>query len=184
MILGAFPILQTNRFLLRQVMMEDVPQLFHYFSDEEVVKYYGLEPFSRMEQAEQFVMQVQNGCKNGTMLRWAIAKKETNELVGTIGFHNWNKMHQRAEIGYELKREEWRKGVMTEVLQTIIPFGFEKLGLNRIGATVRRENKGSRELLHKFGFAEEGNLQEYQYYLGNFYDLLMYGLLKKSYIKR
>lgn len=184
MILMKFPILETSRFRLREVTFEDTAHVFHYFSDEEVVQYYGLEPFLRSEQANEFITQVQNGFKNGTIIRWAIAKKENDEMLGTIGFHNWSKMHHRAEIGYELKKEEWRKGIMTEVLETVLPFAFEQLGLNRIGATVRKENRGSRELLHKFGFTEEGNLQEYQYYLGKYYDLLMYGLVSKKYPQR
>lgn len=181
MIFFSFPVLETERFRLRELTKEDAPHLYDYFSDEEVVQYCGLEPFTRKEQAEQFVTQVKSGFRNGMMIRWAIVDKQTGDLLGTIGYHNWNRQHRRAEIGYELKKEMWRKGIMTEVLETVISSGFDRLLLNRIGATVRAENVSSRELLRKFGFSEEGILQEYQYYLGGFYDLLMYGLTRSTY---
>lgn len=181
MIFFSFPVLETEHFQLRELTKEDAPHLYGYFSDEEVVQYYGLEPFIRKEQADQFVTQVKSGFRNGMMIRWAIVDKQTGELLGTVGYHNWNRQHRRAEIGYELKKEVWRRGIMTEVLETVIPFGFDRLLLNRIGATVRAENVSSRELLRKFGFSEEGILQEYQYYLGAFYDLLMYGLTCSMY---
>ncbi|WP_416827196.1 GNAT family N-acetyltransferase [Ectobacillus polymachus] len=184
MILSQFPTLETERCYLRELVPSDEKQIFEYFSDPEVTQFYGLEPFTRKEQAQQFLSQIQMGIKNGSILRWGIEKKENHRLIGTIGFHNWSKSHHRAEIGYELHQNEWNKGLMTEVLEAIIPYAFHHLGYNRIGATVRKENISSRRILEKFGFQEEGNLQEYQYYLGQYYDLLMYGLLQRTFLNR
>jgi ribosomal-protein-alanine N-acetyltransferase len=176
-----FPVLHTKRFILRDLKLEDASSMFHYFSDEQVVQFYGMEPLTSREQAENLVHQMKNGLQTGNAIRWGIARKEDDVLIGTIGFHNWSKLHQRAEVGYEIAKEYWNQGIMTEVLNTVIPFAFGELGLNRIGATVRRENYASRKILENFGFLEEGALQEYQYYLGHFYDLLMYGLVKSKY---
>ncbi|WP_379966376.1 GNAT family N-acetyltransferase [Ectobacillus sp. sgz5001026] len=184
MLLSQFPTLETERCLLREIISSDEQQIFEYFSDPQVLQYYGLEPFTRREQAEQFIMQMQTGIKSGSILRWGIEKKDNHSLIGTIGFHNWSKSHHRAEIGYELNHKEWNKGFMTEVLATIIPYGFGHLALNRIGAVVRKENVFSRRVLEKFGFREEGNLQEYQFYLGQYYDLLMYGLVQRTFLNR
>ncbi|MBO9129682.1 GNAT family protein [Bacillus sp. 165] len=179
-----FPVLHTSRFVLRELKLTDAPLMFRYFSDEEVVRFYGLEPFSSCEQAESLIMQMKNGFQTGNAIRWAIARKEDDILMGTIGFHNWSKLHYRAEIGYEIAKEYWGQGIMTEVLHPVISYGFRQMNLNRIGATVRKENYASRKVLEKLDFLEEGALQEYQYYLGYFYDLLMYGLVKSRYRRR
>lgn len=64
----------------------------------------------------------------------------------------------QGEIGYELAPEHWRKGIMTEVVETIVHYGFEELGLHRIEAFVVPNHTASRKLLEKTGFTEEGIL--------------------------
>ncbi|SEK25191.1 GNAT family N-acetyltransferase [Paenibacillus sp. OK003] len=66
-------------------------------------------------------------------------------------------------IGYKLTPEYWHQGIMTEVVEKVIEYGFNNLGLNRIEAFVEPENVGSRKVLEKIGFREEGILK------GNYY---------------
>lgn len=46
------------------------------------------------------------------------------------------------------------------MLDAILIYGFEDLGLNRIGALIDPNNISSRMLLEKSGFREEGILHE------------------------
>jgi ribosomal-protein-alanine N-acetyltransferase len=46
-----FPVLETERLILRQLTPNDTPDLFEYFSLEEVMEYYDLEAFKSMEDA-------------------------------------------------------------------------------------------------------------------------------------
>lgn len=41
---------------------------------------------------------------------------------------------RRAEIGYELSEDHWKKGIMSEAMKEIINLGFNQLGLTRIQA--------------------------------------------------
>lgn len=70
---------------------------------------------------------------------------------------------------------------MTEVIPKIIEFGFNNLGLNRIEAFVEPENIGSRKVLEKVGFREEGTLKEHFYWRNRFVDNVLLALLKKDY---
>lgn len=70
---------------------------------------------------------------------------------------------------------------MTEVISKIIEFGFNNLGLNRIEAFVEPENMGSRKVLEKVGFTEEGILKEHFYWRNRFVDNVLYAMLKKEY---
>lgn len=69
----------------------------------------------------------------------------------------------RAELGYELSKDYWGKGIMKEALQAIIPFGFDEVGIHRIQASVFPENQASIHLLENLGFQKEGIFQEYIY---------------------
>jgi len=54
-----------------------------------------------------------------------ITDKATNTIIGRCGIHNWNEEHRRAEIGYVMADELYkRKGLMTEALGAVIEYGF------------------------------------------------------------
>jgi ribosomal-protein-alanine N-acetyltransferase len=86
-------------------------------------------------------------------------------------------------VGFDLSREYWNKKIMTEALQAVIAFGFEKLGSHRIQAEVFPENTASLNLLKKMGFQIEGLLKQYLYHEGSqvFHDVLLLALLKEIY---
>ncbi|ULO08547.1 GNAT family N-acetyltransferase [Paenibacillus sp. 19GGS1-52] len=176
-----FPILETERFVLRQLTRDDSIAIFQYFSLDEVTKFYDLESFTNIEQAEELIQKWNQRFERNQAIRWGITLKSENRVIGTCGFHGWMKNHSKAEIGYELTPQYWRQGFMTEVLEKIIEYGFNDLGLNRIEAFVEPENRGSRKVLKKIGFSEEGTLNEYFYWGNRFVDTVIYALLKKEY---
>ena len=67
---------------------------------------------------------------------------------------------------------------MSEVLDTIIDYGFTKIGLHSIEANVNPENQASIRLLEKHGFAREAYFRENYYFNGNFLDSAIYSLIK------
>ncbi|RXZ00191.1 GNAT family N-acetyltransferase [Fictibacillus sp. S7] len=179
-VLPVFSELSTTRYQLREIKVEDAQDLHEVYSDSEVVKYWGAIPFESIEQTASLIQDFQNGFSSGATIRWGIAEKTSGRVIGTCGFHNWAKKKRRAEVGYEIRRSEWRKGVMSEVLGVILPYGFHTMELNRIGALIHPDNLGSAKLAEKLGFQAEGQLRDYQFVDGEFQDLVMYSLLKKD----
>lgn len=175
-----FPEIETERLILRAIMPEDVESIFDIFSKEEIMKYYGMYPIETTEQAEKLIHNLNCCFEKNIGIRWAIVLKKDNKLIGTCGYHNWNKPHSRAEIGYELSDDYWGQGFMKEVLKAVIPFGFDNMDLNRIEALVYPENTSSNMLLKKIGFEKEGLLKEYTYFRDKYQDLIMFSLLKKK----
>ncbi|AIQ14315.1 GNAT family N-acetyltransferase [Paenibacillus durus] len=179
--MSQFPILETDRFVLRQLKQDDSREIFQYFSLDEVTKFYDLESFTNIEQAEELIDRWNQKFERNQGIRWGITLRSESRVIGTCGFHGWMKNHYKAEIGYELTPEYWRQGYMTEVIQKIIEFGFNNLRLNRIEAFVEPENVGSRKVLEKIGLSEEGTLKEHFYWRNRFVDTVIYALLKKDY---
>ncbi|MCJ8282257.1 MAG: GNAT family N-acetyltransferase [Rivularia sp. ALOHA_DT_140] len=178
--LSQFPELETQNLILRQVNQSDIKSIFNHFSDKEVLRYHDLEAFNNIEQAKNIIVSFYEKFQNNQMIRWGIARKEDNIIIGTCGYHNWLQKSFIAEIGYELSKAYWRQGIMTEALTAMIKFGFEKMDLNRIEATVMLDNIASMTLLEKLGFTQEGILREYGFWKGEFHDLKMFSLLKKE----
>ncbi len=65
------------------------------------------------------------------------------------------------EIFPVLAPEYWRQGLMAEAMKTVIHYGFHLPQVHRIEAFIDPDNEGSRRLLLKSGFTEEGHLRDY-----------------------
>jgi RimJ/RimL family protein N-acetyltransferase len=83
----------------------------------------------------------------------------------------------QADIGYELSSKYWNHGYATEAAQTIVDFGFSRLGVNRIWADCVADNLGSAHVLGKLGMKLEGCLRENKYFKGRWWDTLIYAIL-------
>jgi ribosomal-protein-alanine N-acetyltransferase len=173
-----FPILETERLLLREIVKEDAQGIFNCFSNNDVTRYYGQDTLTSIEQAKQFVEFFAKNYNEKRGIRWGIEIKGYQGIIGTIGFNAWFTKHKRAEIGYELHPEYWQKGYATEAVSEVISYGLKELDLTRIGAIVFIENIASNELLTKLGFEKEGVLRNYMYQNGVPYDTNVYSLLK------
>lgn len=158
-----FPILETERLVLREILPSDVKAIYSFFSNEEVTKYYGLKSFEKIEQAEKLIQAFSSDFHAEKGIRWGIERKGFPGLVGTIGFNAWSAAHQRAEVGYEIHPDFWRLGYASEAVAKIVQYGFQEMKLTRIGAIVFVENDGSSQLLIKQGFEKEGVLKKYMY---------------------
>lgn len=178
-----FPVLETKRLVLRKVTKEDATSMLNYLSDEVVMKYYGLEPFKSINDALDEISWYQSIHNNKTGIRWGITLKEQGDVIGSCGFHNNVSQHFRTEIGFELSKEQWGKGIALEAVQAIINYGFEHMNFQRIEALIEPPNRASIKLVEKLGFIREGLLRNYEFTCGKFDDLYMYSLLKEDFDK-
>jgi [ribosomal protein S5]-alanine N-acetyltransferase len=172
--------LETKRLLLREITKDDADSIFSCFSNEDVTRYYGQETLNNIEQAEALVGFFANSYKEKRGVRWGIELKGYQGIIGTMGFNAWSPKHKRAEIGYEIHPEHWRKGYTFEAISKVIQYGFDEFGLTRIGAVVFMENKASIKLLTKAGFEKEGILRGYMYQNGEAYDTYVYSIIKDN----
>ncbi|ARF13986.1 GNAT family N-acetyltransferase [Sporosarcina ureae] len=174
-----FPTLETDRLILRELTNEDAEGIFSCFSNEDVTRFYGQETFKSVVEAEKIIDIFSKNYREKRGIRWGIERKETKGIIGTIGFNAWLPKHKRAEIGYEIHPQQWRKGYTSEAVSRVISYGFDVMGLTRIGAVVFIENEASNKLLGKVGFQQEGVLRNYMYQDGKPYDTYVYSLLKE-----
>ncbi|MBS8264286.1 N-acetyltransferase [Mesobacillus boroniphilus] len=172
-----FPVLETDRLILREITTEDAEDLFINFSNVEVMKHYGSEPIENIEEALGLIHSFQIGFNENKGIRWGIQLKNTKRLIGTVGFHAVSTKHRRAEIGYELNQRYWGQGLAKEAIGIAVEYGLKEMELKRIGAVVFLENKNSNELLLKLGFQKEGILRSYMIQSGVSYDTYVYSLL-------
>lgn len=180
----AFPVLETDRLILRQVTNDDANSLLTYLSDIDVMKYVGLEPFKSIDDALDEISWYQSIFEKGTGIRWGISLKGQGEIIGSCGYLNRAEQHYRAELGFELSKEHWGNGIASEAISAVICYGFEQMNLQRIEALIEPPNYPSQKAVERQGFIREGLLRSYEYTCGKFDDLYMYSLLKQDFQER
>lgn len=177
-VFNEFPVLKTERLLLREITDDDANDIFHIRRSEEVMKYYGHYPYKHISEAQDMIDIVKNGFKNKEGIRWGITFHDSDKLIGTGGVWRILKDHLRGEIGYELSQDHWRKGIMYEALSAVTDFAFDKMNLHSLEANLDPENTGSVKLLEKLGFVKEGHTKDSYLFDGKFTDTGIYSLIR------
>ena len=180
----SLPTINTARMSLRWITEDDVDGLYRVFSHPEVMRYWGAPPLADRNAAVRLLNEIHENFRSRSAMKWAIAEKESNKLIGTATLFNLNLDNRRAEIGYGLDRAFWRLGYMNEALQALLAYAFNELALHRIEADVDPRNAGSIRTLEKLGFQREGYLRERWHVNGEIQDALFYGLLRPDWEAR
>ena len=147
-----FPVLKTERLILRQLVSSDADEIFALRSDENVNKYLDRKPSKSIDDAKIFIQAINENMQTNTSIYWIITLSDTEKLIGTICLFDFSDNNLKAEIGYELLPGFQVKGIMQEAIAKVIDFGIHHIGLNSIEACTHFENQDSTRLLEKFNF--------------------------------
>jgi ribosomal-protein-alanine N-acetyltransferase len=147
-----FPYLETLRFYLQPLSMQDENEIFFLRSNKENNKYLDRPIAQTIEDARQFIRKIENSIRESKSIFWAIRQKGQAPLIGTICLWNIAEDNSTADIGYELLPLFQGQGVMQEVIPMVIAYGFEKIGLLSIEAELSPRNVKSLKLLEKCNF--------------------------------
>ena len=172
-----FPIILTQRLILRQIIAADDRAIFAIRGDYEVTKYNIGDAYTHIKQAQDLITSMQEEFENHGSIRWGITRKADDTVIGMVGFNYWDKQNNRASIGFDLARAHWRKGIMREALCAMLNFGFINMGLHRIAADASLENEASWKLMSSLGFTQEGILRDQYYEHGDYHDLVILSIL-------
>lgn len=176
-----FETLETERLYLKKLTPESFEYLFDTQSEEEIVRFLGLEDHQAFVREKE---KSQGGYKtyDRTICAFVIVSKASGETIGRCGFHNWYPGHRKAEIGYVIFGENERcKGYMKEALKAVIDYGFNAMDLNRIEASASPNNGPSVHLLRTSGFTQEGYLRQHFMRDEVLEDSLIFSLLREEY---
>lgn len=174
-----FPVLETERLVLRKFTPEDAADVYNLRSNEEAMKYIGKSLLRSVEEAEKLIAFYLKNITENANITWGISLKVGgNGLIGTIGYHTIDKDHYRAEIGYMIHPDLWGRGYMDEAISALLQCGFNDLGFHSIEAKVNPENEKSCKILLKHGFVKEAHFKENFCFQGKFQDTAIYSLVK------
>jgi [ribosomal protein S5]-alanine N-acetyltransferase len=176
-----FDYITTKRLQLRKLTPETYTYLFTHYTEEEIKAFFGFKTEDDfLKERGRYEKGVSTFNKSFTTFQ--IIDTASQKLIGSCGFHTWYTDHKRAEIGYALTHEDFkRKGIMTEAMAPILQYGFEQMSLHRIEAFVSPDNIPSLKLMETFKFTKEGHLREHYFNDGVVEDSLVFSLLRAEY---
>jgi len=178
---ASFPVLFTERLLLREFTMEDIPAVFMIFSREDVNIWTETDTMRTIEEAETRVKSRMNLFNERMGIRWAVTLRENpQDVIGSCGYFTVRRGTKTVETGYDLHPDYWNKGLMTEALREMVRFSFgsgSMVPVHRMEALVIPENIPSIRVLEKLGFEREGRRREFGFWKGRYQDVDLYALL-------
>ena len=172
-----FPVLETERLILRRIILEDAEDYFAMRNNVDAMKYISQPIQKSVEETQAKILRINEMVNFNEGIAWAVCLKTDNKMIGTVSFHKLFKEHYRAELGYMLHPKLWRQGITAEAVQCIIYFGFNQLHFHSIEAHIDPANEGSEKLLQRCNFLREAYFKENYYFNGKFLDTAVYSLI-------
>lgn len=140
--------IETERLVLKNLVPENYEEQFKWCGDPEVAKFmiYPIytDPLDCKKYIESLNPDDPNVCDLGIFL------KETGEAIGAGGF-TYHPEEEGWEVGYNLRRDMWGRGIVPEAIKAILEFIQERHEVKAITGTFAVDNKKSGRVMEKLG---------------------------------
>lgn len=174
-------VLETDRLLLRPLEETDVQPMYDIICSHPDMNYFM--PWDTPEDISEtkgFFVARQDEQERGGAAVWGIFMQ--NNLIGIISLDDIIRMRMgwrvdTAELGYWLNPDLHGKGIMTEAAKAVLEYGFLHLGLHRISVSHIAQNNASAKVIEKLGFRKVGDLKNYYFFDGKWWDNCNYEII-------
>ena len=174
-----FPLNDTYNLSL--ISQPDIDDLVTLLQDEEVTEFLWFAPAPEQFFRDYFTPMAEQNAKalqgNGEpVMTLVIRDRNTGVFAGMAAILPMGMIPGVYEIGYQLARNHWGKGLATRVSELLLQFGFDALGAHKITADCYASNKGSERVMQKIGMTKEGHQKDFYPYRSGFDDRIHYGI--------
>jgi [ribosomal protein S5]-alanine N-acetyltransferase len=146
---------ETERLILRELILSDAEGMFELDSDPEVQRFLGNNPVTDIAQSHDVIEFVRQQYKENGIGRWAMVEKSSGDFMGWTGLKLFtqevNGHINYYDVGYRLIPRYWGKGYATESAIASVDYGFRELKAKEIIGTVDPQNFASKKVLEKAG---------------------------------
>jgi RimJ/RimL family protein N-acetyltransferase len=147
---------ETDRFILREMVPTDLDGLFALDSDPEVHRYLGNQPVNDKNKLIEIIRFIRKQYVDNGIGRWAIIDKKTNDFIGWSGLkfvtEEINNHKNYYDLGYRIRQKYWGQGFGTETAIASLNYAFHTLQIPAVYAAASIDNVASNRILQKVGF--------------------------------
>ncbi|WP_404289756.1 GNAT family N-acetyltransferase [Glutamicibacter arilaitensis] len=174
-------LLQDEQVCLREVEPEDLVQLAAWWNDPQwaVLQQRIVKPRPALSVMEMMAAWSENNPNSGAA-GFSIFEKLHGNLIGHATLSGGALPHRAAELAIMLGGEHVNRGFGTRAVRLMNGYGFNEMGLNRIGLKVAAYNTRALRAYEKAGFSLEGREREVYFHQGQFHDQLVLSILARE----
>jgi len=161
---------ETDRIIVRKLLLNDLTLLFKYSQEEITKKELSDEAFENINEAKQKIEYFISNYNTQYPLVYGIVLKKENIIIGHIGL---SEIDMGIEIGYAIATDYRNKGYASEIITPFTNWSKKNLKIDKIYGIVKKENIASCKILEKneYSLLEEGI---YNNYFGGKYLIRIY----------
>lgn len=152
----------TERLLIRPYTPDDAPAL-HAAAQASIDTVGRWLPWCTADYsltvAQGWIAHCQRAQENRSAFDLGIFLRNSGQFCGSVAINLIDHDAGTGNIGYWLHRDLLGRGLASEAVHAIIPFGFEALGLTRLEIVVAVGNDASRRVAERVGARFEGTVQ-------------------------
>lgn len=166
--------LETDRLIVRNFTMDDLPALWDIFRDGETMEH--MAPMTR-EGTEEFL---RSFCVERTPPGAYAAQLRGGGLAGYVLFNQVD-APGIYELGWVFRRDCWGKGLAREASMALLDYAFSVLDVHKVTAQTE-DTARAVPLLERLGMVREGIFRRHALGRdGTWKDIHWYGLLREEY---
>lgn len=143
--------MEKQRITLLKYLQEDYNTFKNLVQDDELMFYISGKGLTEKETVNKFNAIIETNEKKSELGFFKVLNQEGSYL-GHCKLEPHTNDNSVLEIGYILKKENWRKGLGTNICTKLLSLAANSFPNLDIIAIIDPENLASRKLLEKFGF--------------------------------
>ena len=183
-IFSRIPTLETERLILRKMLVSDVADVYAYSCRADVTEHLTWSPHANPEYTTDYLRYIGQRYTVGDYFDWAVVEKASGRVIGSCGFTRFDYPNDAGEIGYVFHPDFGGKGYATEAVAEVLRFGFVALKLHRIEARYLKGNDRSVRVMERLGMQYEGERREAMLVKGSYRTVGTYSILASEYQRK
>lgn len=162
-----FPVIETERLILRRLEENDVDDMFEYAVYKEVFIYTDGFPNEYDELKSMISIWRNEAYESKRFIRWAIELKAEKKVIGGIYMYDPqgdDNSGRKVDIGYEISPRYKNRGYASESIRAVGQYAVKNMGIVRVQVLIMPEHIASVRACEKAGFVKEGTLRNFCHY--------------------
>jgi ribosomal-protein-alanine N-acetyltransferase len=176
--------IETQRLVLRDHLVTDLEDFHALFSDPAVMHMVSFGPYRTLDESARNLNDAvaQAADPDRTRYYFAVLERGGGGYVGDCGLTIQRQGYDGgvAELGYFLRREQWGRGLGTEVCRGLMDFAFRNLPLHKLCASCDAGNTASERIMRKCGMTKEAHNRLHRLRNETWVDNLVYAILRSE----
>lgn len=173
---------ESGQNLLRPILASDAENLFSLLENTNITDSLAWDGPSDFKSFQKDITKFARAVKDKKQFLFAIVHPDTKNAIGAADIRPDENFY-KASIGLWIGIPYQNLGLGTKVINQLLHFGFNQLGLHRVEANVFVSNTPSKKMFEKNGFRLEGILHANQLKKGSYVDEFLFAITKADYVK-